>query len=82
VSLVLIALALGFATMIMDHVSSAAHWERFISYLQQGFIYAVGHAIFRTVVFAVPFCLARHARRTQCRPAKSAQLAHCQVNLV
>jgi len=55
VSLILIALALGFATMIMGHVSSAAHWERFISYLQLGFIYAVGPAIFTTVVFALPF---------------------------
>jgi hypothetical protein len=55
VSLVWIALALGFATMILGHVSSATHWERFISYLQRGFVYALGHAIITASVFAVPF---------------------------
>jgi hypothetical protein len=51
-----IALALGFATMIVCNVSSASRRELFGEYFQQGFLYvAVGHALVTSIVFGVVF---------------------------
>jgi hypothetical protein len=53
-SLILISFALGFVAMIIGHVSSAAHWQGFVSDLQKGWIYVVSHTLLTKLIFAVP----------------------------
>jgi hypothetical protein len=53
-SLILIAFALGFVGMIIGNVSSAENRQFFVSDLQKGWRYVVGHTLLTTLIFAVP----------------------------